>query len=361
MRTYKKVGTDPALLACYQIYQRFCASLKLDWLFQLQLFAFSLLGLQELTWQWWVSVGLQLPIAIAWLPIGLRSARSESAVLMLLLLCAAALQPAMYAAQLFTLPLPNATHSHHRHHNGSWRGELLLVGTGEGEGEGEGEGYGGASIAGTAIAGAAIGGAAIPGETESDLVGAPPHHLTMYCTQRLRERTFPFAAAPLNALYFLAFGTRLMLLVTAALVRSNFGKGLALRVHGSRDRLLSTSSSGGHSFLGSTSSGGENVAAGECLLPQPVADDGVIEGAAAGRGVGGSCRGCRDGVAAQQGSYVEPPQPRGDHLDSTCEGGGPPLRRLTLGGDGSASTAGRPSQPPSLAPSQSGSFAAAVD
>ena len=181
MRTYKKVGTDPALLACYQVYQRFCASLKLDWLFQLQLFAFSLLGLQELTWQWWLSVGAQLPIALAWLPLGLRSVRSESAMLMMLLLCAAALQPVVYAAQLFTVPMPNVTHSHHHngsHHNGYDRFD-----------------------------GVAIDGVAIDGER--DQLGAPPHHMTMYCTQRLRERTFPFAAVPLNVLYFLAFGTRL--------------------------------------------------------------------------------------------------------------------------------------------------------
>ena len=37
MRTYKKVGADPALLACYQRYQQFCSFLKLDWLFQIAL------------------------------------------------------------------------------------------------------------------------------------------------------------------------------------------------------------------------------------------------------------------------------------------------------------------------------------
>ena len=149
-----------------------------------------------------------------------------------------------------------------------------------------------------------------------------------------------------------------MLLLTAVVVRSNFGKGLALRVHSSRDRMLSTSSSG-HSILGSTSSSG--VTTGEYLLPQPVADDHVaVAGAAAGRG---GCRGSwGEGTAQQQGSYVEPQQvtSRGDSLDSTRDGAGSPLRRLTLG-DGSASTVGRPSQPPSLAASQAGSFAAAVD
>ena len=44
MRTYKKVGSDPELLACYQVYQRFSTTLKLDWLFQLQLLAYVLLG-----------------------------------------------------------------------------------------------------------------------------------------------------------------------------------------------------------------------------------------------------------------------------------------------------------------------------
>ena len=69
MRTYKKVGTDPILLKCYATYQQFCTMLKLDWLLQLQLLAFSFLGLQELSWQWWVTVGGQLPIGVAWLPL----------------------------------------------------------------------------------------------------------------------------------------------------------------------------------------------------------------------------------------------------------------------------------------------------
>ena len=43
MRTYKKVGTDPALIRAYGRYQQFCSCLKLDWLFQLVLLsAFSM-------------------------------------------------------------------------------------------------------------------------------------------------------------------------------------------------------------------------------------------------------------------------------------------------------------------------------
>ena len=60
MRTYKKVGTDPALLEMYSGYQRFGSILKLDWLLQIELLALSLLGLHEFGWRWWLTASSAL-------------------------------------------------------------------------------------------------------------------------------------------------------------------------------------------------------------------------------------------------------------------------------------------------------------
>jgi hypothetical protein len=102
MRTYKKVGADPALLACYQRYQQFCSFLKLDWLFQIALVGIAVLGLTEGEWQWWITVGVQLPYTLLWLPWGLIAVRRESSVLIGLLLVAACAQPPLYAVLLVT-------------------------------------------------------------------------------------------------------------------------------------------------------------------------------------------------------------------------------------------------------------------
>ena len=102
MRTYKKVGADPALLACYQRYQQFCSFLKLDWLFQIALVGIAVLGLTEDEWQWWLTVGIQLPYTLLWLPWGLIAVRRESSVLLGLLLVAACVQPPLYAVLLVT-------------------------------------------------------------------------------------------------------------------------------------------------------------------------------------------------------------------------------------------------------------------
>ena len=240
MRTYKKVGTDPILLKCYATYQQFCTMLKLDWLLQLQLLAFSFLGLQELSWQWWVTVGGQLPIGVAWLPMGLLAARRESRMLMMLLLVAAAAQPPMYLAQLLTVPPPNATlpfgnHSGHNHTLDNGNTLVSIFGIDDDDDpylmENDGEDY-----------------------------GAPPNGITHYCTKRLRERTFPFESPALNGLYLLALLVRLIMLFSAGLVRNNFGKGLATRVHSRSDgpnAFGSTSSSvHGGGLFGSGSCGG---------------------------------------------------------------------------------------------------------
>lgn len=250
MRTYKKVGTDPTLLACYAAYQRFCSTLKLDWLFQLELLAFSLLGVHELTWQWWASIVAQLPLALLWLPIGLRAARQESVSLMLMLLLGAALQPFVYGAQLLSLPAPNATHVHpHRNATLALAGSEGWSGLGHGQGLDLDQMDGTGNIWGTS---------------------ASRRGMTSYCTQRLRERTFPFASAPLNALYLLALGTRLALLAAAITVRGNFGKGLASRVHARGQRSQSGSST--DPFFQPTGSTSLAAAAADFLLPQPVAD-----------------------------------------------------------------------------------------
>ena len=202
MRTYKKVGSDPVLLECYRRYQQFCTVLKLDLLFQLELCTFCFLGLRELTWQWWLTTVVQLPLAICWLPLGLLAARRESVSLMTALLVLACAQPPLYALQLFSLGTPNAT-------------------------------------------------LAVPGWVplpEALGLGMPPYgtasqpQLDTYCTQQLREQAFPFASTGLNALYLMALVARLLLLSAAILVRVHFGQGLASRVHQRRSHSHQTES-----------------------------------------------------------------------------------------------------------------------
>jgi hypothetical protein len=213
MRTYKKVGADPTLLESYQVYQRFCTLLKLDWLFQLQSLSFSLIGLVELTWQWWASVAVQLPITLMWLPLGLLSVRREHAALMVFFLLAAALQPPLYVAQILSIPAPNAT----------------------------------------------------------DVLTNHTRNESMYCTQTLREDTYPFGSTTLNVLYSLTLATRLLLLSSALLVRRNFGKGLATRVHNRSRSLLSSASEDGSRSSGSRGSGGVGHADAERGDRQPPA------------------------------------------------------------------------------------------
>ena len=55
MRTYKKVGTDPALIRRYRRYQQFCSGLKLDLLFQAGVISLCVLGFDKFSWQWRLS------------------------------------------------------------------------------------------------------------------------------------------------------------------------------------------------------------------------------------------------------------------------------------------------------------------
>ena len=296
MRTYKKVGTDPALLAAYQVYQRFCTMLKLDWLLQLQMLAFCVLGIHELSWQWIVTLAAQLPMACVWIPLGLLAVRRESGPSMLLLILAAAAQVPLYAAQLLTLPAPT-----HPHHNGT-------------------------SPNGT--------------EYAFDWVERGGG-MEAYCTQRLRERTFPFASPALNSLYLIALLVRLFTLYTALLARSNFGKGLASRVHrlrgtggdslgssyGSRDALTSRDG------LGSTCSGmlgADGSAAGSGVLGSGLTEGNVHACGAADRAAPLLLRGASDATSSEVAGACAAAERR---------------NRLTIG-SGSTSNASRPvSQP----------------
>lgn len=371
MRTYKKVGTDPQLLACYSMYQRFCSTLKLDWLLQLEILAFSLLGLQEFTWQWWLTVGVQLPIALAWLPLGLRAARKEAPLLMALLLLCASTQPFVYTAQLLTLRPHNGTsapsssepwpaHGDAGANGDAWHDDGLLLAPWA-------ESAGGGSRSLLPLAdGAPL--------SPAGLVGAPRQ--SSYCTQRLRERTFPFASAPLNIVYLFAVLTRLIFVSVALRVRHNFGRGLAVVLHGRRSdssRAAGSSfSSGVHDpVLGTDSSVGSVAAAAEYLLPRPVADEGVgpsnglmppasehgapyhhaLGGSVGGgggeeeaAGMGGMRRGRRT-----EGSGSTEPQPQGQlsRTESTESSCSTRLQRLTIG-DGSLSTLGPGSIPGSF-------------
>eukprot|EP00900_Chrysochromulina_parva_P000924 jgi/Chrpa1/10832/Chrysochromulina_OHIO_Genome00017388-RA len=58
-------------------YQQFCSFLKLDWLFQIALVGIAVLGLTEGEWQWWITVGVQLPYTLLWLPWGLIAVRGS--------------------------------------------------------------------------------------------------------------------------------------------------------------------------------------------------------------------------------------------------------------------------------------------
>jgi hypothetical protein len=208
MRTYKKIGTDPVLLACYTRYQQFCSALKLDLLFQIQLAAFCLLGFRALTWRWIATLAVHVPVALAWLPCGLAAVRRESVTLLRLLLLAACFQPLLYAAMLLTDP---------RYVPGPAGGAHAVLG---------------ANSPHWALG---LGVEMLPDETlstghDSAAVAASAMTNMSYCTQRLRESTFPFSPA-LGTTYLLAILTRLLLLSVAILSRANFGLGLATRVH----------------------------------------------------------------------------------------------------------------------------------
>ncbi len=208
MRTYKKVGTDPILLACYRTYQQFCSVFKLDLLFQLQLAAISALGIRELSWQWWLSVGLHLPVCALWVPLGLSAVRRESVALTACLLVVAAVQPPIYVAQLVSLAPTNATATNatapffDEPPAATLHPTLVLP-------------------AAPSAAAAAAAAAAAP------LDAGPPS----YCTQRLREEAFPFAALSLQMLYGLALTVRLLTISATVLAARNYGKGLLPRVH----------------------------------------------------------------------------------------------------------------------------------
>ena len=247
MRTYKKVGTDPTLLACYFVYQGFCTMLKVDWLFQIQLLAYCILGLPEGTWQWQVSLAAHCPVACAWLPLGLLAARRESAVMMLVLVVAATCQVPLYAAQLLSLPPPNATFHNHSHaHNHSHHHVDDRFGVGS---DADGSLSWLPSLTrdrATDAAWDADGGLDIGAAARED----------HYCTERLRDHTFPFGSPALNLLYLLALLSRLLLLFSGLRVRNNFGRGLLSRVHKSRcssDALASSIASNAmhHSATGS--------------------------------------------------------------------------------------------------------------
>lgn len=285
MRTYKKVGSDPELLACYQVYQRFSTTLKLDWLFQLQLLAYVLLGTAVPSWQWVAAMAVQLPLALAWLPIGLTAARRERVALMLLLLLVGSVQPPLYAAQLLTLP-PSS--------------EAVLGGVAFGN-----------------------------------------------CTQRLREHTFPFGSGSLNALYLLALATRLVLLSSACLVRANFGRGLLTRVHcrrGQGDELSastvsSASGSGVRASLDGLMALRQPVSAG-CLGHAPslcsvAADDAEACGGAyvSADALPSLAGGKAPAAAYGAGGYGSGPQSSliSRQSSQTSQSSGGPAQRLTLG------------------------------
>lgn len=379
MRTYKKVGTDPQLLACYSVYQRFCSTLKLDWLLQLELLAFSLLGLQELTWQWYLAVGVQLPIALLWLPLGLRAARRESPMIMALLIACAAVQPFVYATQLLTL---------HPHNGTTPSADLLpdqALPPADADADAAVEGAGGANRLVALWAGSA-------GDENGRLsfvadgtafaslgsLAPAPNASRMYCTQRLRERTFPFASAPLNIVYLFAVLIRLIFLGVAMRVRLNFGKGLAAVLRGQRGSDGSRAAGSGFSsgvldpVLPHDPSVGSVAAAAEYLLPRPVADEGggsacgvlpddaepgapfapVGSGGSIGRvgaeaigdGIGG--RGQSTGESASTEPQQHEVLSRAESTESSSTIG-PPLQRLTIG-DGSLSTLGPGSMPGSF-------------
>ena len=287
MRTYKKVGTDPTLLACYFVYQRWCTMLKVDWLFQIQLVAFCFLGIPEFSWQWLVTVACQLPIACVWLPVGLLAARRESPVMMASLLAAAACQVPLYAAQLLTLPPPNGTvttHNHTRHNHShshqlgssfhshelgssSFWSDLAGLGFpsqmhgGWGGGVDADQSHGAPSLSAEVMSAGLLwrganwdDGSDGPGAGTGggDGHGGFQH----YCTQRLRERTFPFGSAAVNLLYLLAILSRLLLLFAGLRTRANFGRGLLSRVHNARiDESLGSSACTGASEALISSSG----------------------------------------------------------------------------------------------------------
>ena len=162
-----------------------------------------------------------------------------------------------------------------------------------------------------------------------------------YCTQRLRERTFPFASPALNSLYLIALLVRLFTLYTALLARSNFGKGLASRVHrlrgtggdtlgssyGSRDALTSRDG------LGSTCSGmlgADGSAAGSGVLGSGLTEGNVHACGAADRAAPLLLRGASDATSSEVAGACAAAERR---------------NRLTIG-SGSTSNASRPvSQP----------------
>ena len=150
MRTYKKVGTDPALIRRYRRYQQFCSGLKLDLLFQAGVISLCVLGFDKFSWQWrlswsegppewtaapplpawgllglrprlrttparrpkdegfpltpprWLTLGMHVPLGFLWLPLGLGGVRRESVAALRLLLVLGAAQPIVLGVQLCT-------------------------------------------------------------------------------------------------------------------------------------------------------------------------------------------------------------------------------------------------------------------
>jgi len=197
MRTYKKVGTDPELLACYQRYQQFCATLKLDWLFQLEVLAFGFLGFELWTWQWWLTATIQLPLSLAWLPWGLIAVRRESATLMMLLVVTACLQPSLYAAQMLS--------KDNVHGDTLQRAAIAELAS---------------SVHSLSVASGRL-------SFEDSLEN---------CTMKLRTDVLGLGGAGgtssigLWFMYAMSFLTRMLSVTFAILVRRNFGRGLATRV-----------------------------------------------------------------------------------------------------------------------------------
>lgn len=213
MRTYKRVGAGPFMLRCYQRYQQFCAVHKLDLMCQVQFVAYSMLGLHQGSWQWWLSLVVHVPIAIAWLPIGIAAVRLESRALTHILITVALLQPPLYAAQLL-----------------SSEGGSTLVHDGA------------ATAHGVRVARAMHGVEASVDSPPLSTATATWMHVgtpswlfggsVRNCTFRLFAHSSPEAqgrmAVLTGALLALAVITRLLLLSAALLVRSSFGHGLAL-------------------------------------------------------------------------------------------------------------------------------------
>ena len=299
-------------------------------------------------------------------------------MIMALLIACAAIQPFVYATQLLTL------HPHNRTTTSTTSADFLLPHQLPPPADADATANG-ADRAGGLVGQWAGQWAESAGDDHDHLFsfadGTPalapvgslaawPNVSSMYCTQRLRERTFPFASAPLNIVYLFAVLIRLIFLGVAMRVRLNFGKGLAVVLRGRRSDSHSRPAGSGFSsgvldpVLPHDPSVGSVAAAAEYLLPRPVADQGggsasgVQPFAALGSGGnightdaeamgdGGGGRGRSTGESASTEPQQHGMLSRAESTESSSTIG-PPLQRLTIG-DGSLSTLGPGSIPGSF-------------